>query len=108
MLPRLDRLLSGATFDPADENAAFRIAVSDNAGQVVCPVFCRMVLPYTWRVSCQFVPLHGATFDAMKRGRLDLALNADDGYTPDRFHREVIYEDEFVSSSQRRVAILES
>jgi Bacterial regulatory helix-turn-helix protein, lysR family len=46
MLPRLDRLLSGATFDPAAENATFRIAVSDNASQVVCPLFCRMVLPY--------------------------------------------------------------
>ncbi|MPY91341.1 MAG: LysR family transcriptional regulator [Luteitalea sp.] len=96
MLPRLDRLLSGATFDPADEDAAFRIAVSDNASQVLCPLFCQMVLPYAERVSCQFVALHDGTFEAMERGRLDLALNADDGHTPDRFHREVIYEDEFV------------
>lgn len=96
MLPRLDRLLSGAAFDPSVEDAAFRIAVSDNASQVVCPVVCRKVLPYSARVSCQFVPLHDGTFEAMERGRLDLALNADDGHTPDRFHREVIYEDDFV------------
>jgi DNA-binding transcriptional LysR family regulator len=96
ILPRLDRLLSGATFDPAAEDAAFRIAVSDNASQVVCPPFCSMVLPYAERVSCQFVALHDGTFEAMERGRLDLALNADDGHTPDRFHREVIYEDDFV------------
>ena len=96
ILPRLDRLLSGATFDPTEERAAFRIAVSDNASQVVCPLFGRMVLPYAERVSCQFVALHDGTFEAMERGRLDLALNADDGHTPDRFHREVIYEDDFV------------
>jgi DNA-binding transcriptional LysR family regulator len=96
ILPRLDRLLSGATFDPATEHAAFRIAVSDNASQVVCPPFCGMVLPYAERVSCQFVALHDGTFEAMERGRLDLALNADDSHTPDRFHREVIYEDDFV------------
>lgn len=96
MLPRLDRLLSGAAFDPSAEDAAFRIAVSDNASQVVCPRFCRTVLPYAERVSCQFVALHGGTFEAMERGRLDLALNADDGHTPDRFHREAIYEDDFV------------
>jgi DNA-binding transcriptional LysR family regulator len=96
MLPRLDRLLSGATFDPANEDAAFRIAVTDNASQVLCPAFCKMVLPYAEHVSCQFVALHGDTFDAMERGRVDLALNADDGHTPDRFHREVIYEDDFV------------
>jgi DNA-binding transcriptional LysR family regulator len=78
MLPRLDRLLSGATFDPLEEEAAFRIAVSDNASQVVCPLFGRMVLPYAERVSCQFVALHDGTFEAMERGRLDLALNADE------------------------------
>jgi DNA-binding transcriptional LysR family regulator len=96
MLPRLDRLLSGAAFDPSGEDAAFRIAVSDNASQVVCPLFCRMVLPYAERMTCQFVALHDGTFEAMERGRLDLALNADDGHTPDRFHREAIYEDDFV------------
>jgi DNA-binding transcriptional LysR family regulator len=96
MLPRLDRLLTGGNFDPSNEDASFRIAVSDNASQVLCPPFCQMLLPYVDRVSCQFVALHAGTFDAMERGRLDLALNADDGHTPDRFHREVIYEDEFV------------
>lgn len=70
--------------------------MSDNASQVVCPLFCRMVLPYAERVSCQFVALHDGTFEAMERGRLDLALNADEGHTPDRFHREVISEDDFV------------
>jgi DNA-binding transcriptional LysR family regulator len=96
MLPRLDRLLSGAQFDPASEDASFRIAVTDNASQVLCPRFCANVLPYSERVSCQFVALHAGTFDAMELGRIDLALNADDGHTPDRFHREVIYEDDFV------------
>lgn len=96
MLPRLDRLLSGAVFDPATEDAAFRVAVSDNASHVLCPLFCQKMLAHAGRVWSQFVPLHEGTFDAMERGRLDLALNADDGHTPDRFHREVIYEDAFV------------
>jgi DNA-binding transcriptional LysR family regulator len=96
ILPRLDRLLSGATFDPQIEDAAFRIAVSDNASHVLCPPFCRTILPYADRLTVQFIALHGGTFEAMERGRVDLALNADDGHTPDRFHREVIYEDDFV------------
>ena len=102
MLPRLDRLLSGAAFDPEAEDAAFRIAVSDNASHVLCPPFCQMVLPYAERVSFQFVALHDGTFEAMERGRLDLALNADDGHTPDRFHREVIYDDDFVCVVARK------
>jgi DNA-binding transcriptional LysR family regulator len=96
ILPRLDRLLSGGTFDPRIEDAAFRIAASDNASHVLCPPFCRTILPYADRLTVQFVALHGGTFEAMERGRVDLALNADDGHTPDRFHREVIYEDDFV------------
>ncbi len=96
ILPRLDRLLTGATFDPHTEPAAFRIAATDNATHVVGPPLCRMVLPYADKISVQFVPLHEGTFEAMDRGRLDVALNADDGHTPDRFHREVIYQDDFV------------
>lgn len=95
-LPRLDRLLSGTAFDPMSEDATFRVAVTDNASQVLCPSLCQRLLPFAERVSCQFVALHGATFEDMERGRLDLALNADDGHTPSRFHREVIYRDEFV------------
>jgi DNA-binding transcriptional LysR family regulator len=96
ILPRLDRLLSGATFDPREERAAFRIAATDNAAQVLCPPLSRMMLAFAERVSVQFVALYEGTFEAMERGRLDLALNADDGHTPARYHREVIYRDDFV------------
>jgi DNA-binding transcriptional LysR family regulator len=94
--------LSGSTFDPQAEDAAFRIAVSDNASHVLCPPFCRAVLPYADRIAVQFVALHEGTFEAIERGRLDLALNADDGHTPDRFHREVIYQDDFVCVVSRK------
>src|SRR5215470_5662600 len=35
MLPRLDRLLSGGSFDPAREEANFRIAATDYASHVL-------------------------------------------------------------------------
>jgi len=96
ILPRVDRLLIGGLFDPKSEHAAFRIAATDNATQVLCPTLCQLVLPYATQVSVQFVPLHEGTFESMERGRLDLTLNADDGHTPARFHREVIFRDDFV------------
>ena len=40
-LPRLDRLLSGAEFDPAAEETTFRIAATDHAAHVLCPPLCR-------------------------------------------------------------------
>ena len=95
MLPRLDRLLSGEEFDPQVEEATFRVAVTDHASHVLSPLICRRVLPTAGKVSIEFVPFGDQTFDAIERGRVDLMLNADDGYLPARFASETIFEDGF-------------
>src|SRR6202048_1777701 len=95
-LPRLDRLLSGSDFDPAAEETSFRIAATDHACHVVCPLLCRTVLAPGVRVSFEFLPLHDGQFEAMEKGRLDLVLVADDGYAPTHFVKEVIFEVDFV------------
>lgn len=96
MLPRLDRLLSGEDFDPRVEEATFRVAVTDHASHVLCPLICRRVLPAAAKVSIEFVPFGGPTFDAIEKGRLDLMLNADDGYLPPHFACEMIFDDSFL------------
>ena len=95
MLPRLDRLLSGGDFDPQAEEATFRVAVTDHASHVLCPLICRMVLPEASKVSIEFVSFGDQTFDAIEKGRLDLMLNADDGYLPPHFASEMIFDDSF-------------
>jgi hypothetical protein len=95
-LPRLDRLLSGVEFDPAAEEASFRIAATDHAAHVVCPVLSRTVLPSATKASFNFVPLHDAQFEAAEKGRIDLLLVADDGTAPAHFASEVIFEVDFV------------
>jgi DNA-binding transcriptional LysR family regulator len=95
MLPRLDRLLSGEDFDPRVEEATFRVAVTDHASHVLCPLICRRVLPAAAKVSIEFVPFGGPTFDAIEKGRLDLMLNADDGYLPPHFASEMIFDDSY-------------
>jgi DNA-binding transcriptional LysR family regulator len=95
MLPRLDRLLSGEDFDPRIEEATFRIAATDHASHVLCPLICRKVLPAAAKVSIEFVPFGGPTFEAIEKGRLDLLLNADDGYLPPHFASEMIFDDSF-------------
>ena len=95
-LPRLDRLLSGADFDPATEETSFRIAATDHATHVLCPLLCRTVLPLATEVTFSFVPLHEAQFEAMEKGRIDLLLVADDGVAPSHLAREIIFEVEFV------------
>jgi DNA-binding transcriptional LysR family regulator len=95
-LPRLDRFLSGTDFDPATEETSFRIAATDHAAHVLCPMLCRTVLPLAGKVSFNFVPWHVAQFEATEKGRIDLLLVADDGTAPANFTKEVIFEVEFV------------
>src|ERR1700738_5017348 len=55
MLPKLDRLLSGSSFDSAIEQARFRLSVTDNAAAVLVPVLCREILPSAKKVRFVFV-----------------------------------------------------
>src|ERR1700730_3844773 len=95
-LPRLDRLLSGGEFDPTKEETSFRIAATDHACHVLCPLLCRTALAPSNRISFDFAPLHDGPFDEIERGRLDMLLNADDGTAPAHFVKEVIFEVDFV------------
>jgi DNA-binding transcriptional LysR family regulator len=94
-LPRLDRLLRGGDFDPQSEETTFRVAVTDHASHVLCPLISKTVLPAAGKISFEFVPFGDQTFEAIEKGRLDLLLNADDGYLPPRFASEIIFEDGF-------------
>ena len=96
MLPRLDRLLTGAAFDPAHEEVRFRLAGTDYAAHVVGPALCRQFLAAGPRVSFDLAPVDDGVFDALERGRVDLILYADDGRVPAHYPREVIFEEEFV------------
>ena len=94
-LPRLDRLLSGTDFDPDAEETTFRVAVTDHASQVLCPLVCKTIVPRARKVSFDFVSFRDETFEGIDRGRLDLFLNAADGHVPSRFSTETIFEAEF-------------
>lgn len=96
MLPKLDRLLSGSSFDPASEHATFRIAATDNATSVLGPALCRNVLPGAKMVRIEFVAWHERVLDELAHGSIDLVLNADEGYVPPQMQSEEIYTDEFV------------
>jgi DNA-binding transcriptional LysR family regulator len=95
-LPRLDRLISGSTFDPTAEHTSFRIAATDNATSVIAPILCRDVLPVAKQVRFMFTSWRGDVFDDLSHGRLDLALIGDEGYVPPPLQTAVIYEEELM------------
>jgi DNA-binding transcriptional LysR family regulator len=95
-LPQLDRLIAEGDFDPATEEAVFRIAATDHAGHLLIPALFAAVFSKTVKVRFEFVPLHGGQYEALDRGRLDLVLNADDGTVPNHLSKEMMFEVDFV------------
>lgn len=93
MLPRLERLMAGGDFDPATEDATFRIAATDHAAYILVPLLCDYVLSKSTKVEFSFVPLDTRKYEALEKGRLDLVLNADHDT---HLNKEVIFEVDFV------------
>ncbi|UWZ86846.1 LysR family transcriptional regulator [Occallatibacter riparius] len=96
MLPKLDRLLSGTSFDPAVEEANFCLAVTDNAAAVLVPILCRKVLPAAKKVHFDFIAWHRGSFDDVAHGRVDLAFASNAVEAPPPLQGQTIYEEQFV------------
>lgn len=96
MLPKLDRLLSGPSFDPSVEKASFRIAVTDNAAAVLAPQLCRHVLPKAGKVHLDLVSWSPEIFDKVLRGSVDLALSGASVDIPTPLQSQTIYEETFL------------
>lgn len=96
MLPKLDRLLSGPSFDPSVEQATFRIAATDNAAAVLAPLICRSILPKAKKIRIDFVPWHTGVYEELAHGSIDLAMAASTVEVPQPLQSQMIYEEEFV------------
>jgi DNA-binding transcriptional LysR family regulator len=105
MLPKIDRLLSGSSFDPAVEQAAFRVAVTDHGAAVLIPVVCREVLPTARRVKFDFVPWHRGSYEEVTHGSVDLAFASSTVEPPSVLQSQTIYEEQFVcvADAKRRL-----
>lgn len=94
ILPQVDRLITGHTFDPTRAHVTFRISATDNATQLYGPVLCREILH--WKISICFQPWSDDRFAELDRNRLDLVLDAKMGAAPEHLHSTTLFEDEFV------------
>ncbi len=105
MLPKLDRLLSGSNFDPAAEQATFRLAVTDNAASVIIPILCREVLSVAAKVKFDFIPWHRGSYEEVTHGSVDLAFGSSTIEPPSALQSQTIYDEQFVcvADSKRRL-----
>jgi DNA-binding transcriptional LysR family regulator len=95
VLPELDALMGSPAFDPAKEEASFRITGPDNACAALCPLLCRDVLPKAPGVKLNFVPWSEEAIGDLDRGRVDLVWSNDDVLVPAHLRSQLLYRERF-------------
>jgi DNA-binding transcriptional LysR family regulator len=96
LLPKMERLVAPAAFDPALENSRFRISGPDNVCTVVLPSLCRQYANGRYQVHFEFHPWQSGITELVEHGQLDLVLHIDDGLLPSHFQSERLYREQWV------------
>jgi DNA-binding transcriptional LysR family regulator len=94
LLPAVDRLLRGNTFDPTTAQDRFRLCCSDYASLVIAsrlPAYMMQLAPHT---QLEVISRYDTAFDDIVHGRIDVLLWAND--VPAPLHSQIVVEDEFV------------
>jgi len=101
LLPRMQDLIMPAAFDPNRERTAFRISGPDNVCSVLLPRLCRRYANSRHRVTFEFLPWQPGAADMLEQGRLDLALQIDDGLLPSHLSSEELYREDWICAVAR-------
>jgi DNA-binding transcriptional LysR family regulator len=95
-LPKLDRLLCGAEFDPLREEAHFKIACTDHATSILGAGILSRCLQKGSRVNLEFVGFSDAVYRDLEQGHIDLVFQVNDEAPPGSIATEKLFEDEMV------------
>jgi DNA-binding transcriptional LysR family regulator len=96
LLPKMERLVAPAAFDPVLEKSRFRISGPDNVCTVVLPRLCREYADGRYQVNFEFHPWQSGIAELVEHGQLDLVLHIDDGLLPSHFESERLYREEWI------------
>jgi DNA-binding transcriptional LysR family regulator len=94
LLPRLELLLQGERFDPAQSQERFRLTMTDHASVVVLPDLVQRVASAAPETRLEIVPWRDARFEDVEAGRLDLVLDV--AGAPASLNSETLFSDVFV------------
>ena len=104
LLPQLDRLISGTTFNPMCDAASFRIAATDNAARLLGTRLARECQHWE-AVSIVFQASSNDRFLELERNRLDLVLDAAIHAIPPELQSELLFTDELVCVAAKGSAL---
>ncbi len=102
LMPRLEAMVRGEHFEPAQSQERFRVAMTDHASAVLLPLLLQRVRAAAANVKVEVSAWHDQIYEDMAAGRLDTALSAE--AAPAVLEAEVLYKEDFVclvGSAQR-------
>src|SRR4051812_39826091 len=94
LMPRLEAMVRGEDFEPAQSQERFRIALTDHASAVLIPPLLQRVRAAAPNATLEVSAWYDRAYEDVAAGRLDLALSAE--VAPANLEVEVLYEEDFV------------
>lgn len=102
LLPRIEAMVRGESFDPALSRDRFRVAMTDHASMVLMPPLMERIRTTAVNMTIETLAWRDGAYDDVTAGRLDTALSAE--AAPPQLDAEVLYKEDFVclvGSAQR-------
>jgi DNA-binding transcriptional LysR family regulator len=102
VLPRIEAMVRGESFDPALSRDRFRVAMTDHASMVLMPPLMERIRTTAVNMTIETLSWRDGAYDDVTAGRLDTALSAE--AAPPQLEAEVLYKEDFVclvGSAQR-------
>lgn len=94
LMPRLESMVRGEDFGPAQSRERFRIAMTDHAFVVLMPALLQRLRAEAANATVEVSAWHDRAYEDVAAGRLDLALSAE--VAPSTLEIELLYEEDFV------------
>jgi len=100
LLPQIDELISGKEFNPAEEDAKFRITAADSLAYVYGPLFAARH-EETPNLVFEFSLYDEDRYEKLEANSIDLVLDADFRSLPNHLHKELLFEESLVCAVAR-------
>jgi DNA-binding transcriptional LysR family regulator len=94
LLPRLEALVRGEPFDPAQSRERLRVALTDDGSIALLPALTRCIRTAAPDITQEIVAWHDRSFEDVEAGKIDLALSPLAALSP--LERERLFNGDFV------------
>jgi DNA-binding transcriptional LysR family regulator len=94
LVPRLEAMVRGEIFDPAQSRERFRVALTDNACAILLPAFMERVRKIAPHVKIEVSAWRPQSYDDVLAARIDAALSAEEA--PTTLETAVLFNLDFV------------